>query len=76
MLKIQKRIKIDNSPGPDQILEYCGKLRKLSSIAMGEVPKDRKVVHVGVSDEGCRANPGNHRLMKLISVMHKVVEVI
>ena len=88
MLEVLKRIKVDKSPGPDEVYprtlweareEIAGPLAEIfeSSIVTGEVPEDWRVANiVPLFKKGCRKKPGNDRPVNLMSVVGKLLEGI
>jgi len=86
VLEVLKRIKIDKSPGPDEVYprtlweareEIASPLAEIfkSSIVTGEVPEDWTVANVvPLFKEGCREKPGNYRPVSLTSVVGKLLE--
>ena len=88
MLKVLKRIKVDKSPGPDEVCprtlweaweEIAGSRAAIfePSMVTGEVPDDwREATVVPLFKKGCREKPGNYRPVSLSSVVGKLLEGI
>eukprot|EP00061_Rhincodon_typus_P008329 g30849.t1 len=88
VLGILKSNKVVKSPGPNGIYprmrreageEIAGALYKIfvSSLAIGEVPEDWRIANVvPLFKKDNRDNPGNHRLVRLTSMVGKLLEKI
>ena len=88
MLKVLKCIKVDKSPGHDEVYprtlweaweEIAGPRAAIfeSSMVTGEVPEDwREANVVPLFSKGCREKPGNYRPVSLSSVVGKLLEGI
>eukprot|EP00061_Rhincodon_typus_P018153 g47207.t1 len=81
VLEVLECIKVDKSPGPDQINprtmqeareEIVGALADIFalSLATAEIPEDWRVVNVvPLFKKGCKENPGNYRPLSSTSVV-------
>jgi len=84
VLEVLKHIKVDKSPGPDEMYPrtlwearegITGPLAEIfeSSIDISEVPEDRRAANVmPLFKKGCSEKPGNCRPVSLMSVVEKV----
>ena len=88
MLKVLKRVKVDKSPGPDEVYprtlweaweEIAGPQAAIfeSLMVTGGVPEDwREANIVLMFKKGCREKPGKYRPVSLSSVVGKLLEGI
>lgn len=86
--KILQKLKIDKSPGPDDIhpmvLKECARTVSLplslifsQSLASGLLPKDWKLANVSpIYKKGNKTDPANYRPISLTSVVCKVMETL